>query len=243
MRTTGFTDRFALWLGLAILALPTVGCATLPMPSAPSWPDSLPGWPAGNATTNAPRTLAVVWTPAVLQAPGATPTRGLGGLVTFYGNDRNTPAKVEGQLTVYAYKDSPGNNEKIAPDVKYVFPAEQLATHYGQSALGHSYSIWLPWDQAGGPRQDITLTACFEPAEGELVMGTPTRVVLEGPSKAQVQPSGTLTDAGWADKTGPRPRPAGMTPPSSPSQAIPTVKNLRQEMTTTTLSLPQGIQR
>ncbi|MDY0169588.1 MAG: hypothetical protein RBS80_23805 [Thermoguttaceae bacterium] len=243
MRTTGFTNRFAFWLGLAILALPTVGCTTLTMPSAPSLPDSLPGWPAGNATRNAPRTLAVVWTPAVLQAPGATPTRGFGGLVTFYGNDRNTPMKVEGQLTVYAYKDSPGKSEKIAPDVKYVFPAEQLATHYGKSALGHSYSIWVPWDQAGGPRQDITLTACFEPAEGELVMGTPTRVVLEGPSKAQGQASGTVTGAGLANDADSRPRPAGITPPSSPSGAVPTVKNPSQEMTTTTLSLPRGVQR
>lgn len=243
MKTTGFTDRFAFWLGLAILALPTVGCTSFSMPSAPSWPDSLPSWPAGNGTANAPRTLAVVWTPAVLQAPGATPTRGLGGLVTFYGNDRNTPMKVEGQLTVYAYRDSPGKSEKTAPDVKYVFPAEQLATHYGKSALGHSYSIWLPWDRAGGPRQDITLTACFEPAEGELVMGTPTRVVLEGPSKAQGQASGTVTDAGRADETVPRPRPAGITPPSSPSQTDPALKNPRQQMTTTTLSLPQSIQR
>lgn len=240
MKAIGFMDRFTRPLALAMLALLAAGCTSLTVPSIPGWPESLPSWPERREAAAGPRTLAVVWTPAILQQPGSTPTRGLGGLVTFYGADRGMPIKVEGQLTVYAYREPPGASEKIAPDVKYVFPADQLAAHYGKSALGHSYSIWVPWDQAGGPRQDITLTACFEPVEGELVMGASTRVVLEGPSKAPKREAGPVADAGRTDDRTPHSLPSRSATYALPSRPPPVAPQTRPQMTTTTLPLPRS---
>ncbi len=246
MRTTALPNRFATWPALAMLTMLAVGCTSLSVPSvptSPAWPENMPRWPNRKETVAAPETVAVVWTKAVLQTPNATPTRGLGGLVTFYGSDRGKPMKTEGRLTVYAYKDSPAKKDKIAPDVKYVFPAEQLANHYGQSALGHSYSIWIPWDQAGSPRQELTLTVCFEPAEGKLVMGTPTRVVLEGPPKTlQLR----RTDGAWPAGNGVVPAEFVCSEAPPPVQRAPAAAASEQpprEMTTTTLSLPLPVLR
>ncbi len=231
-------------LSAAIVAvLLAGGCASLNVSPLPSWPDSLPAWPSKKDAVVVPQTVAVVWTPAVLQKPGAVPTRGLGGLVTFYGADRNTPVKVDGQLTVYAYKEAPGGVEKVKPDVKYVFPPEQLAGHYGQSKLGHSYSIWIPWDPAGGPRQTLTLTACFQPNEGDLVAGMPARVVLEGQRKPAPPSAGAPATA--AKHPGASPE-SGGSPTRSPAEAVAKPADSqehRRQMSTTTLSLPRASER
>lgn len=239
MRRSRLKLRRIAWPALALMALAAGGCASPLVSAVPTWPDTLPLWPASKAAAAVPETVAVVWNPAVLQQPGATPTRGLGGLVTFYGPDRSAPIRVEGELIIYVYNDAGGPAGKVAPDAKYVFPAERLAGHYGQSALGPSYSIWIPWDRAGGPRQELTLTACFQPVEGGLVMGMPTRVVLEGPTKAQRQPARTAAAGppasppqGAVDAAGPPSPPARPTPAEPPRQ-----------MSTTTLSMPRAVER
>ena len=236
MRTPRSRYRFRAGPGVVVLALLAAGCTSLTVPAVSDWPVTLPSWPAKNAAPEAPQTLAVVWNAAVLQHPGSTPTRGLGGLVTFYGPDRSTPIRVEGQLNVYVYDDASRPADKVAPDAKYVFPAEQLAGHYGQSALGHSYSIWIPWDRAGGPRQELALTACFQPVEGEPVMGMPTRVVLEGPTRTGGQPDGTST-------VGPRAASPDGSPDAAGSPSRPARNEPVREMTTTTLPLPRAVER
>lgn len=242
MRTNAFASRGGARWNLAVFALLCAGgCASLRVPPLPSLPETLPLWPVRSEPAATPQALAVVWTGAVLQAPGATPTRGFGGLVTFYGADRNTPVRVDGQLTVYAYKDTAGASEKVAADVKYVFPAEQLAGHYGESKLGHAYSIWVPWDPAGGPRQELTLTACFQAVEGEMVMGTPARVVLQGPPKnTRLTSEVKVAEPGRSAARQREGTASASNAPHSPPAA--TTQPLRQ-MTTATLPLPNSVQR
>ncbi len=242
MKTNAFPSRGGTRLSVAVLAmLCTGGCASLSIPPLPSLPASLPLSMARKEPAVVPQALAVVWTGTVLQAPGATPTRGFGGLVTFYGADRNTPIRVDGHLTVYAYKDTAGASEKVAADVKYVFPAEQLAGHYGESKLGHTYSIWIPWDSAGGPRQELTLTACFQPVDGEMVLGTPARVVLQGPPKnGKPTAESKVAEQGRfrADARHGGVRAAGLSA-SRPAAA----KQPPRQMTTATMPLPSSVER
>ena len=47
-----------------------------------------------------------MWSDAVYTQPGLPPTRGFGGRLYFY-DAHDQPVKVEGQLVVYAYDDSP----------------------------------------------------------------------------------------------------------------------------------------
>lgn len=141
-----------------------------------------------------PKGVAVVWTNAVFEKEGSRSTRGFGGMVTFYGEDRKNPVRVEGQLTVYAYENMSPDEEDPTPDRKYVFKPEQLAKHYDQGTLGPSYSIWIPWDAAGGPRKEVGLIARFDSAAGTTVMGRPTHNILEGP--APVRPSTSAAASG-----------------------------------------------
>ena len=55
-----------------------------------------------------------------------------------------------GTLVVYAFDETNRDANNARPDRKYVFTPEQLPLHYSKSKVGHSYSVWLPWDEVGG---------------------------------------------------------------------------------------------
>jgi hypothetical protein len=138
-----------------------------------------------------PRQLVPVWSDTVLHQAGMAATRGFGGRLMFYGQDKHKPIRVEGSLIVYAWDDSKGSMER-APDRKYVFPSEALQNHYSASTLGHSYSFWVPWDAAGGPLQHVTLISRFLSSDGTELTGAPAHVVLQGPGGSTPFPSELL---------------------------------------------------
>ncbi len=136
-----------------------------------------------------PARLTALWTHTVLNQPGRSGVRGFGGRVMFFGKDRDKPIGVEGTLTIYAYDDTDGDGAHRAPVRKYVFTADQLPEHYSKSALGHSYSVWLPWDEVGGAQRQIGLVAQFEGRKGGVVMSEMSRQILPGvgPELAQAR--------------------------------------------------------
>jgi len=135
-----------------------------------------------------PRQIVPVWSDTVLHQPGEPATRGFGGRLMFYGQDKHKAIRVSGSLIVYAWDDSKGSMER-APDRKYVFPSETLQTHYSESRLGHSYSFWVPWDAAGGTLQRLTLICRFLSDEGTELTSAPSHVVLQGPSDSSPFPN------------------------------------------------------
>jgi hypothetical protein len=176
LRRTAIAALAAIWLATG------VGCSSLTAPSVPSI-SSIPSMGSMFEKEEPivdPSGVAVVWTGALLEKEASLATRGFGGMLTFYGEDKKKPVRVDGQLTVYAYGNLSPDHDNSTPDRKYVFTAEQLKTHYSEGALGPSYSVWIPWDGAGGPRQEIGLIARFDSVEGKTVMGKPTHNVLAG---------------------------------------------------------------
>lgn len=124
-----------------------------------------------------PVRLAATWTPDTLIQVGRTPTRGFGGRVFFY-NEKSQPVPVDGTLTIHGFDE---NSEDPEGGVKrFVFTPEQLTRHYGQSDLGASYSIWLPWDAAGGDQRRISLVTSFQAASGSTIQGIPATMLLPG---------------------------------------------------------------
>jgi hypothetical protein len=135
-----------------------------------------------------PLKVVAFWTDTVLTQPGQVPIRGFGGRLMFYKDHEAKPLKVSGSLTVYAFDESQGGDH-VNPDRKYMFTPEQFAEHYSKGKLGHSYSVWLPWDEVGGERKRITLIVRFEPTQGGIVVSEPSQHILPGMEPA-------LSDAG-----------------------------------------------
>ncbi|MCA9241588.1 MAG: hypothetical protein KDA37_15365 [Planctomycetales bacterium] len=153
-------------------------------------PDGVP-WKSKKPRSGTPRRMVVTWTDTVKQQAGVDAERGFGGRIFFYDASESEPIAVEGQLVVYAFDESDRLPTDNQPDKRYVFPPEQLALHEGDSELGVSYSVWLPWDKVSGKQTDVSLIARFESLHGgALVMSEQNRVRLPGqltaPDKVQV---------------------------------------------------------
>jgi hypothetical protein len=127
-----------------------------------------------------PVRMVGTWTDTVLTKAGEKPQRGFGGRLMFYERDEKDPIKVDGQLIVYAFDETDRDPTDNKPTRRYVFPAEQVPLHMSKSELGASYSFWLPWDEAGGPKTEVSLICRFEPKGGAVVTSEQTRHPLPG---------------------------------------------------------------
>lgn len=152
--------RTAIHWGLAMLTLLGSGCAKFDMSKNIPWGAGKDGEFSGNLR------IVAVWQDTVLHQPDKPPIRGFGGRVFFYAGGEK-PVKTQGRLEVYAFVEDGRSKTDTRPDRKYVFTPEQFEKHYSpKKPLGHSYSFWLPWDEAGGPELEITLVARFTPLTG-----------------------------------------------------------------------------
>ncbi len=129
-----------------------------------------------------PLQVIPVWSNTVLHQSGKAGTRGFGGRVIFYGENKDKSVRVDGTLVVYAWDDTAEVANRQA-DRKYVFKAEKLQDHYSNSKIGHSYNFWLPWNAAGGDQERISLIIRFIGTNGAEVNSEPTNVILPGPIK------------------------------------------------------------
>ncbi|MEM8734275.1 MAG: hypothetical protein AAGG44_08635 [Planctomycetota bacterium] len=169
-------------LCLAIaLGAATTGCSSL-QKSASKKKDSKWSWSKlWKEEFQEPSSIAAIWSFDTLATENKSTERGFGGRIYFY-NEKSQAVPVNGDLTIYGYVTTPGYSdpEKVEPDQKFDFKAEQLASHFSPSEIGASYSVWVPWDRVGGHREEITLIPTFKSEEGSLVQGTPAKVFLEG---------------------------------------------------------------
>ncbi|MEQ8615805.1 MAG: hypothetical protein RIB44_04350 [Lacipirellulaceae bacterium] len=170
-------------LTLAILA--TLGCSSTKSDGwkfAKSW-DVRMAVGLKSDEPEAPQTpsrLVCSWTQAVHHQGGSQPKRGFGGRIVFFKRDSDLPVRVDGQLVVYAFDESDREAHETHPTKRFIFPPEQFVRHESSTKLGPAYSVWLPWDAVGGPKKNITLITRFEPREGSLIVGEPTKNLLPG---------------------------------------------------------------
>ena len=127
-----------------------------------------------------PIRMVGTWTDTVLSQAGQKSQRGFGGRILFYEKEGKKPILVDGQLVVYAFDETGRDATDNKPTRRYVFPADQMPLHMSKSELGASYSFWLPWDEAGGVRTEVSLICRFEPKGGAVVTSEQTKHLLPG---------------------------------------------------------------
>ncbi len=194
--TSSMQRLLPLTAALSLVGLLAAGCAA-PLKLAGDWP---PGAAGGNAPAGEPAAVVALWTEAALQQPGGKPLRGLGGRIYFY-DQRNRPIVVDGKLVVYAYDDSRTDPSDQEADRRYVFTSDELQRCFSTTRLGPSYSVFVPWDEAGQTQRSITLLPAFKTAEGRVVVGQPSVSVLDGEKQPETQ-SPSVADGAQAGSSG-----------------------------------------
>ena len=161
-------------LSLLILAvLICSGCKTMGLDSTKMWKSE------EEQELGEPVKMVITWKDTVRYSPGDPATRGFGGRIHFY-DIMNQPVKTQGKLITYGFNDSSDRVNSDEPERKYVFDASDFETHYSLSKLGHSYSFWLPWDEAGGFQKSVALSPFFTATNGQVIMSEQSRQILPG---------------------------------------------------------------
>jgi hypothetical protein len=219
--------------------------------------DGWPLWPFNkDDKPGKPDKIVALWNDTVLTQAGRPPLRGFGGRLMFYEGKKEDPIKVEGTLVVYAFDETDRAANNARPDRKYAFTPQQLPLHYSKSKIGHSYSVWLPWDEVGGLQKEITLIVRFLPKEGAPAIGEPARQLLPGrvpepraplPAIGAFAPPGLMHGVGnWGNGTAGSPSLAGGVQAASYQSPVtegaeaPPVPWQPRHITTTTIDVPSG---
>lgn len=182
MKSTTILNKVLLALALGLFCSTILtGCKS----EAVSWHNAKDPFAKKNAKKSAepqagvPERMVVIWKDAVYEHPALPPTRGIGGRVYFYDKQDN-PIKVDGEVVVYGFDDTNGGS-KTEADKKFVFKQETLGNHYNATAMGPSYSIWLPWDKQGSKELSVSLIPVFRDKSGKVIRSGQTVCVLPGP--------------------------------------------------------------
>ena len=204
--------------------------------------DGWPFWPFNkDEKPGKPDKIIALWSDTVLTQTGRPPIRGFGGRLMFYEGKKEEPIKVEGTLMVYAFDETDRDANNTRPDRKYVFTPQQLPHHYSKSKIGHSYSVWLPWDEVGGLQKEITLIVRFQPKEGEVAVSDPCRQLLPGriaPSRPRRRQFLSIS-WGLCDGQGNEGvQPASYQAPVTEGTGVLTAEWQRRHISTTTISVP-----
>ena len=130
-----------------------------------------------------PRQSVAVWSPAARVVNGV-PERGFAARVTFFDGKSKKGIKVDGDIVVFAFDEYPHRSaSNNAPDKSYPILAEDLKkVHSHSKELGHSYSLWVPWDNAGpeGERKTVSLIVKLVPKNGVPLLSGQAKCVLPG---------------------------------------------------------------
>ncbi|NOY43410.1 MAG: hypothetical protein GXP26_16445 [Planctomycetes bacterium] len=232
-------------LGLVIATIASVGCSAGKSTNwkfAKSWDIRRAVGLKSNKPLppEMPERMATSWTNTVLTKPGTKAKRGFGGRIMFFGSNGDAPVRVDGQLVVYAFDESLGDPNVIHPTRRYVFPREQFVRHESESQLGPSYSVWLPWDVAGGEQKNISLIARFEPHKGALLVGEQTRHMLPGTSLASKKPTTAPPQATEGVQLAQHSNTQGMVQQATHTAEAKPIEKSRKRMTSTTIQLSKN---
>jgi hypothetical protein len=173
-----------LLFGIIILAAIT-GCAEFDLRKRIPWGEGSEG------KFEAPMKIVPFWNDAVHNLPDNPSVRGFGGRILFYGKDPKKTVKVKGTLVVYAFDEAGRDPTNVKPDRKYVYKPKDLEKTYTKNEVGHSYNIWLPWDEVGGPEKEINLIVRFTSEGGELAISEQLKQRLPG-MPASTQPGAVV---------------------------------------------------
>ena len=129
-----------------------------------------------------PERMLAVWKDSVRKTPGQKAMRGFGGRIYLYDGD-GAAIRAAGELVVYGFDDSNEDREGSKADQKIVLNNDMFQKRYSPSALGDSYSVWIDWDEIGGPEKSVTLIPFFRTPDGKIVKAGQAISTLQSSNK------------------------------------------------------------
>ena len=103
------------------------------------------------------------------------------------GTAATTAAASARAYSIEVCDDDAKPKQGFAANRKFVFERDKFQTHFSESELGPSYSVWVPWDKAGGDLKTISLIPIFKSGNGTIVKGGQSVNVLPGKTPSETE--------------------------------------------------------
>jgi hypothetical protein len=130
-----------------------------------------------------------LWEPGEGRGLDNLPARGFAGQVLFFTYKHPTPARVDGNVTIYVFDNQGENEEQSRPLFQHTFSSEEWNALSLQTNLGTAYQLFVPYTRKGTHTAHCSLRIKFEPADGgPPVYSKMANVALEGEKKRTEEP-------------------------------------------------------
>lgn len=167
-------QRLTVWLGM--LACLSTGCATLNFP----WDQQK----VNKATPQNPVVQIIcLWEQAEGRDPNGVPCRGFAGQILFLANRHAEPVEIEGDVRIYLFDNVGTTEEQSKPLRQYDFDNEAWKVHLTKTAVGPSYSVFVPYVRRGQANAQCALRVRLTPKDGPTIFSEVSSMPLKGPTE------------------------------------------------------------
>jgi hypothetical protein len=166
-------------LAAAVLALTGLsGCATMIIP----WTgNKIPQATASNPVVQ----IVCLWEQAEGRDPEGVPCRGFAGQILFLANRHATPVEVHGDVRIYLFDNVGSAEEQSKPLRQFDFSSDAWKLHLTKSAVGPSYSVFVPYVRRGQHNAQCSLRVRLAPKDGPTIFSETSTLPLRGPGPAE----------------------------------------------------------
>jgi hypothetical protein len=160
---------------LGLLACLASGCATFHLP----WDQT---WTAKATPQNPVVQIICIWQQAEGRDPEGMPCRGFAGQILFLANRNAQPVEIEGDVRIYLFDNVGSTEEQSRPLRQFDFDNGSWKLHLTKSAIGPSYSVFVPYVRRGQLNAQCTLRVRLTPKDGPTIFSEFSSLPLKGPA-------------------------------------------------------------
>jgi hypothetical protein len=163
--------------GIGLMCGLLSGCATLNLP----WDKEK----FSKATAQNPVVQIVcLWEQAEGRDPEGVPCRGFAGQILFLSNRHATPVEVDGDVRIYLFDNVGTTEEQSKPLRQFDFTTEAWELHLSKSAVGPSYSVFVPYVRRGQFNPQCSLRVRLTPKVGPTIFSPLSTIPLRNSGNA-----------------------------------------------------------
>ena len=162
-------------LSLLLLTSLASGCATFQLPFGKKIPTATAKDPAVQ--------ILCLWQHGEGNDPDGYPCKGFQGQILFLSSQASTPIRVDGDVRIYLFDDQGTLEEQAKPLRLFNFDSGSWDIHLTNSALGPTYSVFVPYVRRGIPDANCSLRVRLKPKHGPIVFSDFSTMQLNGNRK------------------------------------------------------------
>lgn len=172
------TPRSIKMVGTICLLMATMcsaGCATFNLPFGKRIPTATAANPANQ--------ILCFWQPGEGNDPDGYPCRGFCGQILFLSSKTQAPVKIDGDVRVYLFDDQGTVDEQTKPLRQFDFDSGSWNIHLGETSLGPTYSIFIPYVRRGVTEANCSLRIRMKPSVGPTIFSDFSNIPLNPTKK------------------------------------------------------------